>query len=136
MKKELIVGLLEKFEKAAYDFKGIECWSARELCEILGYSQWRNFVNAIEKAKIACKNGGEEVSDHFADISKMVELGSGSTREIEDIALTRYACYLIAQNGDSTKTEIAFAQYRGSQNVEGKRSSTGEFTCFGRCEKG
>ena len=110
MKKELIVGLLEKFEKAAYDFRGIECWSARELREILGYSQWRNFVNAVDKAKEACKNAGEQVSDHFADISKMVGLGSGSQRVVEDIALTRYACYLIAQNGDSSKDEIAFAQ--------------------------
>lgn len=100
MKKELIVGLLEKFEKAAYDFKGIECWSARELCEILGYSQWRNFVNAIEKAKIACKNGGEDVSDHFVDISKMVELFSSYLREVGDIVLISSVCHSIAQKED------------------------------------
>jgi DNA-damage-inducible protein D len=110
MKRELIIELLQKFEQAAYEYKGIECWSARELQEILGYSQWRNFTNAIERAKEACKNAGEEISDHFADVSKMVELGSGSQREVEDIALTRYACYLIAQNGDANKSEIAFAQ--------------------------
>lgn len=110
MKKELIVELLQKFEQAAYEYKGIECWSARELQVILGYGQWRNFYNAIEKAKEACKNAGEAVSDHFADVSKMVDLGSGSKRELEDLALTRYACYLVAQNGDANKNEVAFAQ--------------------------
>jgi DNA-damage-inducible protein D len=110
MKKEQIEQLFGQFEKACHVYKGLECWSARELQEILGYNQWRNFLNALDKAKDACKNAGERVSDHFADISKMVGLGSGSLREIDDIALTRYACYLIAQNGDSAKSEIAFAQ--------------------------
>lgn len=110
MKKELIAELFEKFENASYNYQGIECWSAREMQGILGYSKWDNFKNAIEKAKIACESSGIPVSDHFADVGKMVDLGSGSQREIEDIALTRYACYLVAQNGDPTKGEVAFAQ--------------------------
>lgn len=110
MKKELIQELLLKFEDACYDFKGIECWSARELQEVFNYSQWRNFTNAIEKAKRACENAGEKVSNHFADISKTIPMPKGAEKEIDDLALTRYACYLIAQNGDSTKPEIAFAQ--------------------------
>ena len=110
MKKELIQELFKKFELASHEIRGIECWSARELQEILGYAKWENFVNAIEKAKKACEKAGEKISDHFPDIRKMVDLGSGSQREITDIALTRYACYLVAQNGDPAKSEIAFAQ--------------------------
>lgn len=110
MKKELIKELLLKFEDACYDFKGIECWSARELQEVFNYAQWRNFLKVIDKAKITCETSGEKILDHFADVSKMVELGSGSERMVDDLALTRYACYLIAQNGDSSKPEIAFAQ--------------------------
>lgn len=110
MKKELIAELLRKFELACYNFKGIECWSARELQEILGYTKWDNFLKVIDKARAACANAGGGTTDHFADVGKMVELGSGAEREIADIALTRYACYLIAQNGDSSKNEIAFAQ--------------------------
>ena len=96
MKQEYIKELFEKFESACYDFDGIECWSARDLQNILGYTQWRNFENAIEKAKKSCKNAGENVENHFADVSKMVTIGSGVLKEIMDIALTRYACYLIA----------------------------------------
>jgi len=110
MKKELIEELFQKFEHACYSASGVECWSARELKVILNYAKWDNFLKVIQKAKDACLNAGEEVSDHFADIGKMVELGSGAQRQIEDVALTRYACYLIAQNGESTKSEIAFAQ--------------------------
>ncbi|MBK8394870.1 MAG: DNA damage-inducible protein D [Leptospiraceae bacterium] len=110
MKKELITELFEKFEQACYIFNEIECWSARELQEILGYSKWDNFLNVVEKSKQSCLNAGFNVSDHFADVGKMVGIGSGSQRKIDDIALTRYACYLIAQNGDPSKTEIAFAQ--------------------------
>lgn len=111
MKKEFIADLFKKFEEACYDFDGVECWSARELQPILGYSQWKNFKNVIEKAKKSCEQAGEEIKNHFADFGKMVEIGSGAQKQIQDIALTRYACYLIAQNGDaSTKSEIAFAQ--------------------------
>ena len=101
---------LKKFEQACYDYKGIECWSARELQPILGYLRWENFTNAIEKAKKACENAGEELTHHFRGFTKMINLAKGAQREIEDIALTRYACYLIAQNGDASKQAIAFAQ--------------------------
>ncbi len=110
MKKEQIQELFLQFENACYNYKGIECWSARELQTILGYSKWNNFLNVIEKAKTACENAGAALSDHFADVGKMVAIGSGTERQIEDIALTRYACYLIAQNGDAAKPAIAFAQ--------------------------
>ena len=110
MKKEQIRELFNQFENACYGYKGIECWSARELQIIFNYAEWRNFLKVIEKANEACQNSGNTISDHFVDINKMVDLGSGSKREVEDIALTRYACYLIAQNGDAAKTEIAFAQ--------------------------
>lgn len=111
MKKEYIAELFKKFEDACYDYEGIECWSARDLQDILGYSQWRNFKNVIDKAQKSCEQAGEEAKNHFAEFSKMVEIGSGAQKPVEDIALTRYACYLIAQNGDATtKSEIAFAQ--------------------------
>jgi DNA-damage-inducible protein D len=110
MKKELITELFEKFEHACYDLNGLECWSARELQKILGYQDWRNFVNSIQKASKACVNSGEKVEDHFVGITKMVKIGSGTEREVEDIALTRYGSYLTAQNADPSKPEVAFAQ--------------------------
>ena len=110
MKKEYINALFDKFEEACYDYKGIECWSARELQEILGYAQWRNFEKVIEKAKTSCINAGEKEANHFAEISKTIEMPKGAEKTIADFALTRYACYLIAQNADATKSEIAFAQ--------------------------
>jgi DNA-damage-inducible protein D len=110
MKRELIAELFKKFEAASHVVNGVECWSARELQVILNYNKWSNFFKVIDKAKAACKNAGEAVSDHFADIGKMVGVGSGAQRELHDIALTRYACYLVAQNADPTKNEIAFAQ--------------------------
>jgi DNA-damage-inducible protein D len=110
MKKELIAELFQKFEQACYQYNEVECWSARELMEIFNYTEWRNFQKVIEKAKTACKTSGDVASNHFVDDNKMVSLGSGVQREIQDVALTRYACYLVAQNGDSAKPSIAFAQ--------------------------
>ncbi len=110
MKPELIVELFKKFEDACYLYNEIECWSARDLQLVLGYTEWRNFLKVIEKAKTACENTGVSVQDHFVDVNKMVALGSGAERAVDDIALSRYACYLIAQNGDPAKSEIAFAQ--------------------------
>jgi DNA-damage-inducible protein D len=110
MKKELIAELFQQFEKAAYNYNDIECWSARELQEIFHYSEWRNFLKVVDKAKISCKAAGEAVSDHFVDINKMIGLAKGAQREVDDVALTRYACYLVAQNGDPSKPSVAFAQ--------------------------
>ena len=110
MKSEEIRELFIRFETAAAELEGIECWSARELQDLLGYSKWENFEKVIQKAKDACKNAGEEIPYHFPDVRKMIPLPKGAESEIDDILLTRYACYLIAQNGDSRKQEIAFAQ--------------------------
>jgi DNA-damage-inducible protein D len=110
MKSEEIKTLFAQFENASAEVEGIECWSARELQKLLGYSKWENFSKVVEKAKESCQNAGQEISDHFPDVRKMVEIGSGAEKGIDDILLTRYACYLIAQNGDSRKEQIAFAQ--------------------------
>jgi len=110
MKSDEIRSLFSQFEAAASELDGVECWSARELQNLLGYSKWENFEKVIQKARDACKIAGELIENHFPDIRKMVEIGSKTERSVDDIALTRYACYLIAQNGDSKKEEIAFAQ--------------------------
>ena len=112
MKKENLKNLHNQFEGIVQieEGEGTEFWLARDLQEILEYSEWRNFDTVIRKAKVACEKAGHEIHDHFVDVNKMVDIGSGATREIRDIALTRYACYLIAQNGDPSKDPIAYAQ--------------------------
>ena len=104
--------LTETFEGHAQQTDtGVEYWLARDLQQLLGYSEWRNFnQTAVSKARTACEVSGHAVSDHFVDVNKMIHLAKSAQREIDDIMLTRYACYLIAQNGDSRKPEIAFAQ--------------------------
>ena len=110
MEKTVIVKLNKNFEQAVFQQDGIEFWFARDIQALLEYAEWRNFVLVVEKARTACRQAGQAVGDHFVDVNKMVMLGSGSEREVDDVMLTRYACYLIAQNGDPRKEAIAFAQ--------------------------
>ena len=112
MDKKIVVRLHSSFEDMVRKFpdSGVEFWCARDLQMLLGYARWENFAKVVDKAITACENSRYEPKDHFLAITKMVDLGSGAKRRIEDIALTRYACYLIAQNGDPSKEQIAFAQ--------------------------
>lgn len=110
MEKDIITRLTKNFEEYAHQEEGTEFWFARDLQLLLGYDKWENFTKIIERAKGACLNSGQEVNDHFPEVKKLVNIGSESKREIVDFRLTRYACYLVAQNGDPRKEEIAFAQ--------------------------
>lgn len=110
MKTEEIKNLFVQFENIVCQYKEVECWSARELQTLLGYAKWDKFLNVIAKAEESCENAGEAAEDHFPHTGKMISIGKGAEREVDNILLTRYACYLVAQNGDSRKPEIAFAQ--------------------------
>ena len=111
MKQEIIHALTTNFEAHANKSeKGIEFWFARDLQNLLGYTEWRNFLEVINKAKTTCEIAGRNISDHFVDVNKTIKMPKEATKELFDIMLTRYACYLIAQNGDPRKEEIAFAQ--------------------------
>ena len=100
MKRELIQKLHQSFEGCAHNDNGVEYWLARELQTLLGYTEWRNFLAVVNKARIACKQAGQAEPDHFVDVNKMIRLAKGAQRQVDNIALTRYACYLIAQNGN------------------------------------
>jgi len=110
MNKEIIIRLKKIFEDYAKIEEGVEFWFARDLQKLLGYVEWRKFLGVIEKAKEACKKSGNWELDHFVGAAKTIAMPKGATKEIDDYKLTRYACYLIAQNGDPRKEEIAFAQ--------------------------
>lgn len=109
MKLELVKTYFENFNKFVYEANGLEFWFARDLQILLGYTKWENFLNAIEKAKKACENSGGDVGDNFATTVRAVNMPNGGIKEVDDIFLTRYACYLIAQNGDPSKEQVAFA---------------------------
>lgn len=110
--KSKLAELKEKFDSIinTEEKEKIEYWYARDLQVLLGYTQWRNFLEVMKKAMVSCESAGFTVSDHFAEVSKMIKLAKGAERKVQDYMLTRYGCYLIAQNGDSKKEEIAFAQ--------------------------
>lgn len=111
MKTELVQSLTTNFEAHAQQTEtGIEFWLARDIQYLLGYTKWDNFLNVVSKAKTACEVSGHAVPDHFADVGKTIAMPKGAEKEVPDLMLTRYACYLIAQNGDPKKQEIAFAQ--------------------------
>ena len=111
MKTEIVQSLTDTFEAHAQQAEnGIEFWLARDLQYLLGYDEWRNFTTVTIKAKTACELSGHPVADHFVDINKTISMPKGAEKEVPDLMLTRYACYLIAQNGDPRKQQIAFAQ--------------------------
>jgi len=110
VRKDIVEKLKISFENCSQNAQGVEFWSARDLQKLLEYGEWRNFLNVIEKARISCKNSGQKIEDHFVDVNKTIAMPKDASKEIDDFMLTRYACYLIAQNGDPQKEPIAFAQ--------------------------
>ena len=111
MEHQIIQSLTKNFESYVNTTEnGVEFWFARDLQNLLGYTDWRNFLNVVSKAKTACKMTKQAISDHFVDINKTIKMPKTAEKEVPDVMLTRYACYLIAQNGDPGKEQIAFAQ--------------------------
>ncbi len=110
MRTEIILTLQKSFEGYAHTTDGVEFWYARDLQKLLDYDEWRNFLHVIEKAKISCKNSNQRIDNHFVGTNKTIAMPKGASKEVDDFMLTRYACYLIAQNGDPRKEQIAFAQ--------------------------
>ncbi len=110
MKKSQSNQLFEKLESIRKEIENVEYWSARDLQNVFGYNKWENFHKAIQRAAVSIENTSESVELHFLEVRKMFTIGNGAEREMKDYALTRYACYLVAQNGDPNKEEIAFAQ--------------------------
>ena len=131
--KEYKVKLFEDIKHI--DETGNEYWEARELQKVLEYYQWRRFENVISKAKLSCQNSNININDHFADIGKMVDIGSNTKRETKDYKLSRYACYLIAQNGDSRKKTIALAQTYFAIQTRKQELSEKEYSCLTEDEK-
>jgi DNA-damage-inducible protein D len=130
--RDSVESLIAAFEDAAQETEdSTQFWLARDLSELLGYVKYDNFLPVIEKAKVACANAGVDVQNHFLDVRKMVSIGSGAEHETQDVMLTRYACYLIAQNSDARKKPVAFAQtyfaiQTRRQEIEDRNQSTSQ----------
>lgn len=135
--KKIITQHHATFEDVRHvDEDGNEFWLARNLAPLLEYQDWRNFVQVLEKAKVACQQSAQAIDDHFGDLTKMVEIGSGAKRELSDIRLSRYACYLIVQNGDPSKTVIANGQtYFAMQTRRQELADDAQFALFNENEK-
>ncbi len=125
MKPELITTLQKSFEEYAHSVDGVEFWYARDLQKLLDYDEWRNFLHVLEKAKISCKNAGQKIEDHFVDVNKTIAMPKGASKEIDDFMLTRYACYLIAQNGDPRKEQITNFNVK-KEDLQGEHKITKE----------